>query len=156
MFVKHNIMSVKTDMGGAAMAWREKVAWITLVAMLIAYGVYFSLVGARPMSAIAMLALFGVITLTQLVAVIVVTAVLAALSGGDASARADERDRAVARRGASVAYFVLMVGVIAVGVMMPFRDGGWRITNAALFAIVLAETVRQLIVVVSYRRGWHG
>ena len=138
------------------MAWREKMAWITLVTMLVAYGVYFTLVSTTSLSAISMLVLFGAVTVAQAVVVIVVTAVLAALSSDEACARPDERDQAVARRAASVAYFVLMVGVVMVGVVMPFRDTGWRLTNAALFALVVAETVRHLIVVLSYRRGWNG
>jgi len=138
------------------MAWREKTAWITLVAMGVTYGVYFTLISRQSLSTVAMLELFAVVTVLQVIAVVIVTAVLAALSSEEARARPDERDRAVARRGASIAYFVLIVGVITVGVIMPFRDSGWRLTNAALFALVIAETVRYLTVVVSYRRGWHG
>jgi len=138
------------------MAWREKIAWITLVAMLIAYGVYFTLISLSTLPPVSMLALFGGLTVIQVIAVIVATTVLAALSSEEARAKPDERDRAVARRGASIAYFVLIVGMITVGVVMPFRDTGWRLINASLFALVVAETVRHLIVVVSYRRGWHG
>ncbi len=138
------------------MAWREKTAWITLVAMLIAYGGYFTLIGRSALPATSMLGLFGAVTVVQVIAVIVVTSVWAVSSGQESRAKADERDRAIARRGAGVAYYVLMAGVIAVGLMMPFRDAGWLITNAGLFALVVAETARQVIVVISYRRGWHG
>jgi len=137
-------------------AWREKTAWITLVAMVIAYGAYFILINTAVLTPVSMLGLFGAVTVLQVIAIVAVTAVLAALSSDEARAKADERDRAVARRGASIAYFVLMVGVITVGVIMPFHDVGWRLTNAALFALVIAETVRHLIIVVSYRRGWRG
>jgi len=138
------------------MAWREKTAWITLAAMLIAYGVYFTRISTTSLTPLSMLAFFGAVTVIQIMVVIVVTTVLAALSGREAGARPDERDRAIARRGAGVAYFVLLVGVILVGVVMPFHDAGWKITNAALFMLVVAETVRLLIIVVSYQRGWHG
>jgi cytochrome bd-type quinol oxidase subunit 2 len=138
------------------MAWREKTAWITLVAMGVTYGVYFTLISRESLSTLSMLELFAVVTVLQVIAVVTVTSVLAALSSEEARAKPDERDRAVARRGASIAYFVLIVGVITVGVVMPFRDSGWRLTNATLFALVIAETVRYLTVVVSYRRGWHG
>jgi hypothetical protein len=70
--------------------------------------------------------------------------------------RPDERDRAISRRGAAAAYYVLMAGTIMVGVVMPFTDTGVTIANAALFAIVLAELVHATTVLVSYRRGWHG
>jgi len=138
------------------MAWREKTAWITLVTMVIAYGAYFTVVSTVAMSGVSMLGLFGAVTVAQVIVIIVATAVLAALSADDARAKADERDRAISRRGTNVAYFVLMSGVVTVGVIMPFHDVGWRLTNAALFALVIAEAVRHLIIVVSYRRGWHG
>jgi uncharacterized membrane protein (DUF485 family) len=137
-------------------AWREKLAWINLVAMLIAYSVYFTLISTSVLSPISMLRLFTAVTVVEVVAVIVVTIVLAALSHHEARAKADERDRAIGRRGASVAYFMLIIGVLTVGVVLPFSNVGWPITNAALLALVIAEVVRHIIIVVSYRRGWHG
>ena len=138
------------------MAWREKLAWINLVAMLIAYGVYFTLISTSVHSPMSMLGLFAAVTVVQVVAVIVATIVLAALSRQEARAKADERDRAIARRGASGAYFVLIIGMLTVGVVLPFSNVGRPITNAALLALVIAEVVRHIIIVVSYRRGWHG
>lgn len=138
------------------MAWREKTAWITLLAMIATYGAYFSLISQAHMSPIAMLELFGGLTVALTICVIVATAVMAVLSGRDARGQPDERDRAVARRGASIAYYVLLVGVISVGVIMPFEEQGWGITNAALLVLVAAEAVRQIVVVASYRRSWHG
>jgi hypothetical protein len=142
------------------MAFREKIAWLTLGAMLVAYGVYFSLLamaaqGGEP-PLLRMLGLFAAVTVGQVVFVIIASVVLATQSRGEAQAPPDERDRAIARRGTSVAYFVLMVGMILVGVVMPFGAPGWKIINAALFALVVAESVRYGLVVISYRRGWHG
>ncbi len=138
------------------MAWREKTAWITLVAMLATYGTYFSLVRASGMSPVERLEVFAGLTVAQVVCVIVVTTVMAILAGRDARGRPDERDRAVARRGASMAYYVLLAGVAVVGVVLPFQERGWGITNAALLVLVTAEAARQIVVVASYRRGWHG
>ena len=50
----------------------------------------------------------------------------------------------------------MMVGMILVGVVMPFTDTGVTIANTALFAIVIAEAVHSAVVLLSYRRGWHG
>ena len=72
------------------------------------------------------------------------------------SRRADERDRAIRRRGATMAYYVLLVGMMVVGVYMPFIESGVPLANAGLFAIVAAELVNSAVVLVSYRRGWHG
>ncbi len=145
------------------MAFREKLAWVTLGSMLITYSIYFWLLATRfDLSSpdgpptVAMLALFGMVTVAQVIVIVIATSVLAIRAQKDANAKADERDRAIARRGASVAYFVLMVGMILVGVVMPFGDPRWKITNAALLALVIAEATRYILVIVSYRRGWHG
>src|SRR3546814_15166312 len=103
-----------------------------------------------------MLMLFGGVTVVQAIVVAIVSAVLAIRARREAQAKPDERDRAIARRGASAAYFVLMVGMILVGVVMPFGDPRCKITNAALLALVLAEATRYFLVIVSYRRGWQG
>jgi hypothetical protein len=50
------------------------------------------------------------------------------------------------------AYYLLIVGMILVGCVMPFHSSGWAIINAALFMIVAAELVHYSVVVFSYRR----
>ncbi|TPG39188.1 hypothetical protein EAH79_15500 [Sphingomonas koreensis] len=145
------------------MAFREKLAWVTLVSMLIAYSIYFALLfasfdpgepaGPRTVHG---LVLFGSVTIVQAIVVAVASAILAIRARREAQAKPDERDRAIARRGASAAYFVLMVGMILVGVVMPFSDARWKIINAALLALVIAEATRYILVILSYRRGWHG
>jgi uncharacterized membrane protein len=64
---------------------------------------------------------------------------------------ADERDRAIDARATRIAYFVLLTGTVIVGMMMPFTRGGWDLVNAALLAIVLAESVRNGLIVMGYR-----
>ena len=142
------------------MAFREKIAWLTLATMLIAYAVYFTLVGpavgfgeARMLDIIWS---FGLVATAHAIAVIVGAIALAVTATGEAQARADERDRAIARRGATSGYYVLILGMILVGVIMPFSEPPWKIVNTALLAIVLAETVNNVVVLLSYRRGWHG
>ena len=138
------------------MAWREKQAWLALSVMVVAYGVYFALVAGERRSMLAMLLLFGGVAIAQAVVMIVGSIVLAVRAGKEAQARADERDRAIDRRSARIAYFVLLIGMIMVGVVIQFSEQGWRISNAALLALVVAEVVRYGVVVVSYRRGWNG
>ena len=87
---------------------------------------------------------------------IVGSIVIAVMARKEAGAPADERDRAITRRGTTVGYYVLIVGMILVGVVMPFTEPAWKIVNTALLAIVIAEAVCQIVVLVSYRRGWHG
>lgn len=138
------------------MAWREKQAWLALSVMVVAYGAYFSAVTASEQSMLDMLLLFGGVAIAQAVVMIVGSTLLAVQAGKEARAEADERDRAIDRRGTRIAYFVLLTGMIVVGVVMPFTKQGWQISNAALLALVAAEIVRYGVVVASYRRGWHG
>jgi hypothetical protein len=140
------------------MANHEKSAWLTLVCMIVAYTTYFSLVltGHVGPKLLDILWPFGIITSIQAVVVIIGHVVLAITGGPGGRAKPDERDRAIARRGANAGYFVLLTGMILVGVVMPFSDPAPKIVNAALLAIVLAEAVRHILIVLSYRRGWHG
>ena len=69
----------------------------------------------------------------------------------DARTPPDERDRAIDRRSVALAYYVLIGGMIVVGVVMPFDAGGWSIINAALFVIIVAEVVHYACTVTSYR-----
>jgi hypothetical protein len=74
----------------------------------------------------------------------------------EGAAPSAERDRAISRRGRSVAYLVLLAEMILVGVVMPFSAAPGKIVNTALLAIVIAELTHQGVVLFSYRRGWHG
>lgn len=140
------------------MAYREKTAWLTLVSMAVAYTIYFTLIILRPTppTLFDILWLFGTIASIQAIVVIVGSIFLAIQAGGQARRQADERDRAIARRGATMAYYVLMAGMILVGVVMPFTEPAPKIVNTALLALVIAETVHHVVILISYRRGWHG
>jgi len=141
-------------------AFREKIAWLTLVTMLVAYGAYFGIVGPAAgfgrTHMVNIIWSFGIVAAAQAIVMIVGAIAIAVTGTKEASAPADERDRAIARRGATIGYYVLILGMIVVGVAMPFSEAPWKIVNAALLAIVLAEVVHQAVVLISYRRGWHG
>jgi hypothetical protein len=64
---------------------------------------------------------------------------------------ADERDRAIEASATLIAYYVLMAGTVVVGMVMPFTKTGWSLVNAALLWIVLAEALRNLLIVRGYR-----
>lgn len=141
------------------MAFQEKIEWLTLSAMAVAYGIYFSLVAAYPdgPTLIETLWLFAKISGAQIIVVTFGAIILALAFRKDGQAKSDERDRAISRRGASIAYYVLLIGVILVGVVMPFEQPpAAKMINATLFVLVIAEAVRHVVMLVSYRRGWHG
>lgn len=141
------------------MPYREKVAWLSLFAMAVTYGPYFVLTAsaAPPEGALPNLEQLGRFAVTAVAQMLILGAgrlVLRRSAPEDARAPVDERDRAIERRSIRFAYFVLIVGVIVAGVVLPFYVSGWAIVNAALAAIVVAEIVAYGVTVRSYRRGW--
>ncbi|WP_256203294.1 hypothetical protein [Sphingopyxis sp. YR583] len=147
------------DTGDSSMNFREKTAWLNVIAMVAVYTLYFGLLlSGHPAGreVFPMLWLFGSIAVAHATTVIVGTVILSAQAPKSERVRADERDRAIRRRGATAGYYVLLVGMMVVGVYMPFVEGGVRLANCGLFAIVAAELVNSVVVLLSYRRGWHG
>jgi hypothetical protein len=144
------------------MAYREKLAWLELAGMAIAYGAYFIAVAMTgPLApgrqaTMTFVSLFAAATIARLMILGLGWLILRARSGADARAKLDERDRAIARRGAEASYYVLLGLMMWVGVVLPLTDSGWAVANAALAAIIIAEMVRLGVAVLSYRRGWHG
>ena len=141
------------------MNFREKSAWLNVLAMLAAYSLYFGLILAghpAGREVFPMLWLFGSIALAHAAIVIVGTIILSAQAPKSERVRADERDRAIRRRGATIAYYVLRAGRMVVAGCLPFVEQGVPLANTGLFAIVLAELVNSAVVLISYRRGWHG
>lgn len=140
------------------MPYREKIAWLSLAAMLIAYGIYFTVVlGAslnnKPITDLTTLILFTEIVAIQVAILIVGHLYLRFKTPKEATAKMDERDRSISQKSMSIAYFVLMAGTIMVGVVLPFTGTGWKIVNSALFMIVIAEFVQYSLVIWGYRRG---
>jgi hypothetical protein len=139
------------------MPYREKTAWLMLLAMFATFGPYFTLVAAHalpvePMPDLGQLRLFGLTVVAELLILGVGHLYLRRRFAQEAAMSLDERDQAIMRRSMSLAYYVLIAGMILVGCVMPFNSGGWSIVNAALFMIVAAEVVHYGMVVFSYRR----
>lgn len=142
------------------MAYREKMSWLTLTTMVVAYGVYFGIVGPAigfgRERLFDIIIGFGAVTAVHGLVVIVVSLALWLMAGRAERQRPDERDRAIIRHAASIGYWFLLIGLIWVGVVMPFHAPAWIIINTALGFIVLAELVKDGFILISYRRGWHG
>ena len=141
----------------APMSYREKTAWLSLIAMALTFGPYFAYLGVVPhapetLPDVPQLVLFGITAVAYALIVAIGNLVLYRRSPEEARTPLDERDLAIQRRSLSAAYYLLIAGIIEVGVVMPFNAGGWKIIHAALFMIVAAELVHYGVVVVSYRR----
>jgi predicted type IV restriction endonuclease len=139
------------------MPYREKIVWLSLFAIAVAFIPYFTYVAITPTASeglpnVRQLILYAIAAGVQMSILLGGRMWLAARSPEDAKIPADERDQAISRNAIRASYFVLMAGTILVGVVMPFTHSGWQIVNAALFMIVLAEVVNYSIAAISYRR----
>jgi hypothetical protein len=138
------------------MPYREKTAWLSLLAMSAAFLPYFYAVAhLHPASAIPIaqaLTLFLAAVIRQILVLIVGHIALRISSPEDAKAPADERDREFQRRSVVASYYVLLTSMIVVGCVMPMNRQGWDIFNAAVLAIVLAEIVHYGATIWLYRR----
>src|ERR1017187_4597287 len=128
------------------MSYREKIAWLSVIAIAFAYGPYFKFVarGPGPWEPLSQLHPLGLFALASLVRMLILGAGYLYLRLGSPRQELpplDERDRAIEHRSISAAYYVLIAGMILVGCFMPFSSTGWPIVNAAILWIVAAEVV---------------
>ncbi|MEO7067307.1 MAG: DUF2178 domain-containing protein [Rhodanobacter sp.] len=132
----------------------EKRAWLTLCSMCPVYIVYFTIRCGFPDVLSSMrerFALLAVVASLHAVGYVVGWLLVKRREAGE-NLLEDERDHAIDRHAGRIAYFVLLTGMIVVGMVMPFNKSGWEIVDAALFFIVLTETIRNALVVIGYRR----
>jgi uncharacterized protein (DUF983 family) len=146
------------------MVARELFAWVWLLTLVVTYAAYFTAVemsGEAPFW--TRIIMFAATTIVQVVIIGAASAVIALRYRNELSR--DERDRAFEHRATAIAYNILIVGLIVVGCILPFNQSGWKLFNAAVFVIALAEIVRHGLIVRFYRRGmseqearrgWHG
>lgn len=142
------------------MAFREKMAWFTLISFILTYAVYFGI--AAPSVAFGrdnMLDIvwtFGPVAAVHGLISIIGSAAIAIAARRDARNIADERDRAIDRKAIAVAYYIMLVGMMFVGVAGPFSLPPYVIVNLSLAVIVICQIVHDALVIHGYRRGSHG
>lgn len=138
------------------MAYREKLAWLTLLAMAVTFGPYFVWVAINPpddsLPNLPVMAVYAVVGTAYAVLTGLIRLGLRLHAPADARARPDERDVAIEGSAAKAGYYLLIAGMIAVGGIMPFTHRGWDIVNAAIGAIVAAEVLSGLVTALGYRR----
>ena len=138
------------------MPYREKIAWLSLLAMLAVFIPYFTWTSLNPpgpeIPNLKHMALYAVTSLSWAAILGIGHLLLRRSSQGEAKLPMDERDIAISYKARGYAYGVLITGMIVVGGFMPFTNGGWEIANTAFFMIVLAECVYCCNVIRAYRR----
>ncbi|WP_430391184.1 hypothetical protein [Dyella sp. 20L07] len=153
MLCLYNITSCHINSGGAVMSPIQKRAWLNIWSMCPVYCLYFMVQFLAPGLLPTMMARIGFLAIVAgFHAVTYVSGLLVfkRQEKGE-SLLEDERDRGIDARATRVAYFVMLAGMILVGVVMPFGDSGWKIVNAALFFIVLTEGLRSALILMGYR-----
>lgn len=142
------------------MAFREKMAWFTLIGFVLTYAFYFGIAapavdfGRNNMLDIVWS--FGPVAAVHGLISIIGSAAIAIAARRDASNMADERDHAINRKATMVAYYIMMVGVMFVGVAGPFTMAPYKIVNMSLALIVICQIVQDVLVIRGYRQGGHG
>ena len=138
------------------MPYREKVAWLSLLSMLLVFIPYFTWTSLHPpgpeIPNLRQMALYACASLAWAVMLGIGHLLLRRSPPFEAKLPMDERDIAIAHKARGYAYGVLIAGMILVGGVMPFTNGGWEIANTAFFMIVLAEGVFSALIIHAYRR----
>ena len=141
------------------MSFREKKAWVTLVALLFVFLPFCLLMINGYHQPQPDYYYLGNLVLGALGAFIVLECLLVLvarwLSPEDASVPKDERDQLFAFRAARFAYATLILLTVVVTFFLIHsvgRNWGWGM--AYLSAIVIAEMLRAAALIVQYRRGY--
>jgi predicted Na+-dependent transporter len=137
------------------MSFREKSAWITLVTVLAAGSVFFTAVFTGQMAHGMSGLHYTLISLLILVLGQVVLRVIAwQITPRDERAARDERELMIQWRANSLAYYVLLLGLLAFGVLfhlMPLTIP--EVIGYLLLAIAAATVSSAIAMIVMLRRG---
>lgn len=137
------------------MSFREVSAWITLVSVMVCFGIYFGSIvagGVRPPSLETLhLLLACVVGLVLLQAGL--HAVAARVAPGDARVPRDEREKLIQLRAHAVGYYVLAAGVLALAIPGHLDSSTIDLLNFALLDLVVAALVVSGAQIVMFRRG---
>ena len=140
------------------MAFREKIHWVTLVTMILAFGWYFLLYPWRivgsPAGVMATAGMLVPVTIAIIVAMTIATAFLAIRSPREAEAREDERDRDFHLRGTHFGYYPLVIGIWINIFLIFWGIGQAEQLNLMIATLVVAELVRIGTQLYLYRRGY--
>jgi hypothetical protein len=141
------------------MSFREKRAWVTILALLVVflpYYVFMVSVYHQPDTNFGYLMdLAGIAIAAFIVLQCVLLLVARKLSPEDAGIPIDERDQLFAYRASRIAYVTLIVLVVAVTLpMIHIHGGNWGFGMLYLGAIIVAEILRASLLIKQYRRGY--
>jgi hypothetical protein len=138
------------------MPFREKSAWISLIAYGVVFGGYFVTVARvwdERWAQGESLGLMAGAVVALIILAIALNVVLALFNPREASARADEREVMIELKAERLSSFTLSAGVVClIGTLLL----GWNpflVANLLLGAMVIAEVVKAIAQIVYFRRG---
>ena len=140
------------------MSFREKIHWVSLTAMILAFGWYFLAfpwqIASTSAGVWASAGMLVPATIGIIVVMTIFTAIAAIRSPGEVDVKEDERDRGFHLLGTHYAYYPLVVG-IWINIFLIF----WGVSqaqqlNMMLATLVVAELVRIGTQLYLYRRGF--
>ena len=137
------------------MPFKEKIAWIAVITMILVWGSYFGFMaatGGREPGSLYMAGFAGAVVL-QVILIIIASIVTAVMSPKDASASSDERDKEISRRAYAIAYPVLLSLVVCVAACLHLGFTARDMAYSIMGAIVIAEIVHYGAQIAGYRRG---
>lgn len=138
---------------------KEKVAWAWMVSLLLAPAIYFA--GLKNIAWVPGNAEWSRLTALSMPLIVMALVALGVRAWNALQARhqgqdlVDERDQLIELKSTSQAYHVMVMGMVLVGMVMPFSASRWEIIDTAFFVIVLAEVVHCVWIILAYRRGIH-
>lgn len=137
------------------MPFREKIAWIALLGILGASGVYFGALwwhNGQPSHGLFK-GLFVEIVVVQAIITTVATILVSIFSRRDAGQPRDERDRQIERSAAGKAYFPMLIAIIFAAASIHLGNDLFGMLNTLLAVIMGAEALRFALQIIAYRRG---
>jgi len=135
------------------MSFREKSAWITLITVLLCFGVYFGAVASGHVRGVHSLYFLLICGVGLIVLQAVLTLIAAMMTPRDALAPRDEREALIQGRSHTLGYYVLMVLALGLFVPVHFPHTAIDMANFALLAVVIATLVVAVAQIVMFRRG---
>jgi hypothetical protein len=138
------------------MSFREKIAWISLVATVVVYGGYFASLTVPASGGGRLAASFGLLvgaTVLFIIAMIVLTVFAAVLAPRDAAAPPDEREKLISLKASQFSYFALSSGAFTAIVALFVGTDRFFTANFLFFALVVSEIAKDAAQIVYFRRG---
>ena len=139
------------------MSFREKTAWVTLIAILIVSGMYFLHMPSpfEPHGTLHVVHAMGASVAAYLLIEVVAWLVLRWRHPGDARIPKDEREKLIDLKAIRVAYYALALGsLFSIFVTLHLAGAGPVAVGMAVFmAFVLSQVVKHVARIVYYRRG---